>query len=93
MISRLLSPAGLMGLNTMSRKFVARSEVRQIEVVGLCWIFGGQRVNLVDGRNDAKLLAPLADGEAGLFHLHAMLHHYGTGYLEVGESIDLGCTQ
>ena len=54
------------------------------------WIFGREGVNLVDGRHEPQLFAPLADGESGLFHLHALFQANGTTYLEVGEAIDFG---
>ena len=56
-------------------------------------ILGSESVNLVDCRNYAEGLAPLADGEASLLHLHAVLQANGTSYLEVGETINLSSAQ
>ena len=56
-------------------------------------VFRSEGINLVDRRHKAKLFAPFTDGEASLFHLHAVLEADGSGYLEVAEAIDLGRAQ
>ena len=64
--------------------------VGQVQVVGLCRIFCGQRVNLLDVGHDAFVFAELAHQHDGLFHVHLLLQTYGACHLEVGESLHLG---
>ena len=70
---------------------VGRAAVRQIQVVGLRRIFGGQRVYLLHHGHDAALLAVAAQGDDGVFHL--ALHADGASHLEVGEALTLGLAQ
>jgi len=51
-------------------------------------------VYLVHVGLDAQILAPLADDKACLLHVHvALAESDGTGYLEVGEAVDLGLVE
>ena len=79
-----------MGLATF---FLYRLQIRQIQVIGLCGIFRGQGIYLIDGGRDAQFLSPLTDGESCLLHLHIILESDGSGYLEIGESVDLRLAQ
>ena len=66
------------------------SGVGHIQIVCLCRILGGKRVYLLHYRHDAVVLAQLAHNESCLCHaVKFLLQTYGTGYLEIGESIDL----
>ena len=68
--------------------------IGDIEVVRLRRILSSQRVNLFHNGQDAELLAAITHQQHGLVHRsHLALHANGTGYLEVGEAIDLGLAQ
>ena len=70
---------------------VGRAAVRQVQVVGLRRIFGGQRVYLLHHGHDTTFLAVAAQSDDGVFHL--ALHADGAGHLEVGEALTLGLAQ
>ena len=67
--------------------------VGDVEVVGLCGIFGSQRIDLLDHRQYAGLLAAGAHHHAGLFDVHFVLHAQGACYLEIGKALHLGTAQ
>ena len=64
--------------------------VGQVQVVGLCRIFCGQGVNLLDIGHDAFVLAIRSHLHDGLFHIHLLLQSDGAGHLEVGKALHLG---
>jgi hypothetical protein len=66
--------------------------IGEVKIVGLGRIFCCQSVYLIDSRDDAEGLAPFADGKTSLCHLHPVFQAYGTAYLEVGETVNLGCS-
>ena len=66
---------------------VFRAAVRQVEVVGLRGIFGGEGVYLLHHGQDAAALAVAAYLQGGLLDVLVLLHTDGAGYLEVGEAL------
>ena len=78
----------------LKRYVVAGALVGQVQVVRLCRILCGKRVNLLDNGQDAELLALLTNAEHRLVHVRLLfLQSYGTRYLEVGEAVALGLAQ
>ena len=72
---------------------VFRSAVSQIQVVGLCRIFGGEGIDLFHYRKDATIftiLAHLQDGSFAVFHF---ILEDGAGNLEVRETLHLSQTE
>ena len=68
--------------------------VSDIEVIGLCGILGGKRVNLLDHRQDAQRLTQISDDQHGLVHVvQFALQSHGTRNLEISEAVDLRRTQ
>jgi len=68
--------------------------VGYIEVVGLGWILCCQGINLLHYRQDAIALALVANQQGCLVHVaQLLLQAHGTGYLEVGETINLSRTE
>ena len=66
------------------------ASVGYIEVVGLSRILCCQGINLLHYRQDAIALALVANQEGSLVHVaQLLLQAHGTGYLEVGKTVDL----
>ena len=72
---------------------VRRAAICEIEVIGLCGIFCGERVDLLHAGHDAELLAEVAHRHDGLFHALRFFQSHGAGNLEVGEALALGAAQ
>ena len=71
-----------------------RAAIGEVEVVRLCWIFGGKRIDLLDDGDDAQLLALGAHGKGFLVpSLHALICEDEACDLEVGEALTLGAKQ
>ncbi len=67
--------------------------VCEVEVVGACGIFGGERVDLLDDRGDAEPFAQFSHLKYIVFGIgHGVLEHAAC-YLEVGESLLLGLAE
>ena len=66
---------------------VLRAAVRQVEVVGLCGIFGRQGVYLLHYGQDAAALAMAAYLQGSLLDVFVLLHADGASYLEVGKAL------
>ena len=70
------------------------ASVGYIEVVGLSRILCSQGINLLHYWQDAIALALVANQQGSLVHVaQLLLQAHGTGYLEVGETINLGCAE
>ena len=68
--------------------------ISHIEIVGPGRIFSRQCVDLFHHRHDAKILTAMAHKEHSLVHVVELVFKSdGTGYLEVGESIDFSLTE
>ncbi len=72
---------------------MGHAAVGQVEIVGLRGIFGRECVYLLHHGDDAGLFAAGSDSHAGFLYIHVLLHAYGAGYLEIGESLNLGFAQ
>ena len=66
---------------------ILRTAIGQVQVIGLCRIFGSQRIDLLHHRDDAVLLTELADLHHPLFYIPFKAE--GTGDLEVREPLHL----
>ena len=64
---------------------VGHAAVSQVQVVGLCRIFGCQRVNLFYYRHDAYTLTVVTDIDDSIFHFSFVTD--STCNLEIGESL------
>ena len=67
-----------------------RAAVGEVEVVGVRGVFGGERVYLLDRREDAAPLPVVAHGERRAVDVAILLQADGAGYLEVGEALAFG---
>ena len=72
---------------------ICRAAIRQVEIVGLCGIFGGKGIYLLHYGQNACTLAEIADGKDGFFAVHCLFQAEGTGYLEIREALYFGFTQ
>ena len=71
-----------------------RAAIGEVEVVRLCGIFGGKRIDLLDDGGDAQLLALGAHGKGFLVpSLHSLICEDEACDLEVGEALTLGAKQ
>ena len=71
-----------------------RATISEVEVVRLCGIFGGKRVDLLDDGDDALLLTLGAHGKGFLVpSLYALVCEDEACDLEVGEALTLGSQQ
>ena len=64
---------------------VCHTAISQIQVVGLCWIFGSQRINLFNDRYDTYALTVVTDIDDSIFHFSFVTD--STCNLEIGESL------
>ena len=69
------------------------SVISEVEIVGLCRIFGRQRINLFHHRKDAQPLTQFTDAQGSRFASCLRFPPDGTGYLEIGETLTLGFTE
>ena len=67
---------------------VGCAAIGQVKIIGLCRIFGSQRIDLLHHGNNAQALTVIADIKAAVFHIAFVAD--GTCNLEVGESLTLG---
>ena len=72
---------------------VSHAAVGEVEVVGLCGIFGSEGVNLLHIGHNACHLTACADGHLCLLHLHFLFQSDGACHLEIGESLTLSLRQ
>ena len=70
---------------------IGNAAISQIQIVGLCRIFGGKGINLLHYRQDSCTLAQVADIKNPLLHISFITD--GTGNLEIGETLYLGFAQ
>ena len=70
---------------------IGNTAISKIQVIGLCRIFGSQRVNLLHHRKDTRLLAVSSDIQAALFHV--AIKPDGTSNLEISEALHLCFTK
>ena len=64
---------------------VCHTAISQIQVVGLCRIFGSQRINLFNDRYDTYALTVVTDIDDSIFHFSFVTN--STCNLEIGESL------
>ena len=64
---------------------ICRTVISQIQIVGLCRVFGSQRIDLFYNRKNAGSLPIFADIQASIFHITFITN--GTGNLEIGEAL------
>ena len=77
----------------LERNVVGNGAVGEVEVVGLCGIFGSEGVNLLHIGHNACHLTACADGHLCLLHLHFLFQSDGACHLEIGESLTLSLRQ
>ncbi len=64
---------------------VGNTAIRQVQIVGLCGIFGGKSINLLYYGQDACMLTIVANVQDAVFHVS--FEADGTGNLEIGKAL------
>ena len=70
-----------------------RSVVSQVQIVGLCRIFGSQRIDLFHHRKDAAVFTVLTNLKDRLFTVFHLIFEDSTGNLEIRETLLLRQTE
>ena len=70
---------------------ICYTAISKVQIIGLCRIFGCQRIDLFHYRKDPHTLTIIADIKNSIFHITFVTD--GTGNLEIGETLNLSFTK
>ena len=70
---------------------ICYTAISKIQIIGLCRIFGCQRIDLFHYRKDPHTLTIIANIKNSIFHITFVTD--GTGNLEIGETLNLSFTE